>query len=84
MTHAADCPSKSMLGCCCEIICTASGNCRPAMRMCLVTSKSDACAVRTLRALPFKIHAWVLLPDHLHCIWELPPGDVNVPSDFEE
>jgi putative transposase len=25
--------------------------------------------------LPFKIHAWVLLPDHLHCIWELPPGD---------
>lgn len=26
-------------------------------------------------SLPFKIHAWVLLPDHLHCIWELPPGD---------
>ena len=25
--------------------------------------------------LPFRIHAWVLLPDHLHCIWELPPGD---------
>ena len=25
--------------------------------------------------LPFVIHAWVLLPDHLHCIWELPPGD---------
>jgi len=27
--------------------------------------------------LPFKIHAWVLLPDHLHCIWELPPGDAS-------
>lgn len=26
---------------------------------------------------PFKIKAWVLLPDHLHCIWELPDGDVN-------
>lgn len=26
---------------------------------------------------PFKIKAWVLLPDHLHCIWELPEGDVN-------
>ena len=25
--------------------------------------------------LAFTIHAWVLLPDHLPCIWELPPGD---------
>ncbi|KAF7600152.1 MAG: transposase [Candidatus Dactylopiibacterium carminicum] len=25
--------------------------------------------------LPFHIDAWVLLPDHLHCIWTLPPGD---------
>ncbi|MEK6759262.1 MAG: transposase [Deltaproteobacteria bacterium] len=24
---------------------------------------------------PFEIKAWVLLPDHLHCIWELPEGD---------
>ncbi len=27
---------------------------------------------------PFIIDAWVLLPDHLHCIWTLPKGD----SDF--
>ncbi len=27
---------------------------------------------------PFKIHAWVVLPDHLHCIIELPDHD----SDF--
>jgi putative transposase len=27
---------------------------------------------------PFQIDAWVVLPDHLHCIWTLPPGD----SDF--
>ena len=26
---------------------------------------------------PFKIHAWVVLPEHLHCIWELPPGDAD-------
>ena len=24
---------------------------------------------------PFKINAFVLLPDHLHCIWTLPDGD---------
>jgi len=27
--------------------------------------------------LPFQIDAWVLLPDHLHCIWTLPEGDAN-------
>jgi putative transposase len=27
---------------------------------------------------PFHMPAAVVLPDHLHCIWELPPGD----SDF--
>lgn len=26
----------------------------------------------------FRINAVVVLPDHLHCIWTLPPGD----SDF--
>ena len=29
------------------------------------------------QTLPFKIAAWVLLPDHLHCIWTLPPEDAN-------
>jgi len=24
---------------------------------------------------PFHIDAWVVLPDHLHCLWTLPPGD---------
>lgn len=31
---------------------------------------------RTTR--PFHINAWVVLPDHMHCIWTLPEGD----SDF--
>jgi putative transposase len=26
---------------------------------------------------PFTIDGWVLLPDHLHCIWTLPEGDLD-------
>ena len=26
---------------------------------------------------PFHIDAWVVLPDHLHSIWTLPPGDAD-------
>ncbi len=26
---------------------------------------------------PFFIDAWVLLPEHMHCIWTLPEGDSN-------
>ena len=33
-------------------------------------------AVRQVRRrCPFHIDAWVVLPDHMHCIWTLPPGD---------
>lgn len=33
-------------------------------------------AVRSTRAeRPFDILAWVVLPGHLHCLWQLPPGD---------
>ncbi len=32
---------------------------------------------RVRRAHPFHIDAWVVLPDHLHCVWTLPPGDGN-------
>jgi len=28
---------------------------------------------------PFTIDAFVLLPEHLHCLWTLPPGDKNYP-----
>jgi putative transposase len=32
-------------------------------------------SVRVIRtAHPFTIHAWVVLPDHLHCVIELPAG----------
>ena len=26
---------------------------------------------------PFEIHGWVVLPDHLHCVIELPAGDAD-------
>ncbi|MEM8731052.1 MAG: transposase [Pseudomonadota bacterium] len=29
---------------------------------------------------PFDILACVVLPDHLHCIWALPPGDRDYPT----
>jgi putative transposase len=35
-------------------------------------------AIESVRlARPFVIDAWVLLPDHLHCIWTLPEGDAD-------
>ncbi len=30
---------------------------------------------KTRHERPFHIDAWVVLPDHLHCVWTLPPGD---------
>jgi putative transposase len=36
-------------------------------------------AVRlTQSARPFRIDAWVVLPDHMHCVWTLPPGDAEL------
>lgn len=29
------------------------------------------------RSYPFAIHAWVVLPDHLHCVISLPEGDTD-------
>ena len=35
-------------------------------------------AIKSVRTtLPFAIDAWVLLPDHLHCMWTLPHGDAD-------
>ena len=38
-------------------------------------------AVRRVRArAPFRIDAWVVLPDHMHCLWTLPSGDADFPG----
>ena len=41
-------------------------------------------AVRKVRVhRPFHIDCWVVLPDHMHCIWTLPLGDVDYPSRWK-
>jgi putative transposase len=38
-------------------------------------------AVRQVRARrPFRIDAWVVLPEHMHCVWSLPAGDTDYPG----
>ena len=46
--------------------------CNPAMRASLTQGVQ---IVGTTR--PFAIDAWVILPDHMHCIWTLPEGDAD-------
>ena len=36
-----------------------------------------AAIIKVRESHPFIIEAWVLLPDHLHCIWTLPEGDAD-------
>lgn len=41
-------------------------------------------AVRETRATrPFTIEAWVVLPDHMHCLWTLPPEDSDFPTRWQ-
>jgi putative transposase len=41
-------------------------------------------AVRKLRGrAPFHIDAWVVLPDHLHCIWTLPVADLDFSARWQ-
>lgn len=52
-------------------------------RSALLVERIDAlrAAFTVVRAVqPFRLDAVVVLPDHLHCLWTLPPGD----SDFSE
>lgn len=35
------------------------------------------CFAQVRERLPFHTEAIVVLPDHLHCIWTLPPGDAD-------
>ncbi|MBD3394402.1 MAG: transposase [Chitinivibrionales bacterium] len=46
--------------------------CDPAARAAL-----HQAIVSTRANWPFRIDAWVLLPDHLHCVWTLPDGETG-------
>ena len=42
-------------------------------------------AVRRARAArPFRIDAWVVLPDHMHCVWTLPEGDSDYSTRWRD
>jgi REP-associated tyrosine transposase len=42
-------------------------------------------AVRAVRRRsPFVIDAWVVLPDHMHCLWTLPDADADYPGRWRE
>jgi putative transposase len=42
-------------------------------------------AVRKVRRrYPFHIDAWVVLPDHMHCLWTLPKGDADFPRRWRD
>lgn len=38
----------------------------------------------TKRKKPFHIDGWVILPDHMHCIWTLPNGDSDYSGRWRE
>ena len=50
---------------------------RPLLTQPGIRSALRAGITQARQTLPFTIDAWVLLPDHHHCIWTLPPEDVN-------
>jgi putative transposase len=53
----------------------------------LLVARIDALreAVRQVRRRrPFHIDAWVVLPDHMHCLWTLPEGDSGFPARWRD
>jgi putative transposase len=40
--------------------------------------------IEARRRRPFQIDAIVVLPDHLHCLWTLPPGDADFSARWHD
>jgi putative transposase len=38
---------------------------------------------QTMQVMPFAIEFWVVLPDHMHCIWTLPKNDNDYPNRWK-
>jgi putative transposase len=49
--------------------------CRPLLTLTESREMLRRVIIEVRRQHPFDIDAWVLLPEHIHCIWTLPPGD---------
>jgi putative transposase len=39
--------------------------------------------INTQKNKPFHIDAWVVLPDHMHCVWTLPINDDDYPARWK-
>ncbi len=50
---------------------------RPIFNDAMARSCLRAAIAKTRKRYPFVINAWVLLPEHLHCIWTLSENDAN-------
>jgi len=48
--------------------------------LCAEVSRLREAVAQTRAERPFAIEAWVVLPDHLHCVWTLPEGDADFPT----
>jgi putative transposase len=53
---------------------------RPILTAAIARQALREAIIKTRKTFPFTIQAWVLLPDHLHTIWTLPPEDANFSS----
>ncbi len=47
-----------------------------------IQSLRDAVRLARVRA-AFHIDAWVVLPEHMHCVWTLPDGDADFSSRWQ-
>lgn len=57
---------------------------RPILTQAEVRTALRAAIVAVRESRPFDILAWVLLPDHLHAIWRLPPGDADFSTRWSQ
>ncbi|WP_283147693.1 REP-associated tyrosine transposase [Silvimonas soli] len=57
---------------------------RPILTNADVRKALHVAIVETRRTRPFRIDGWVLLPDHLHCIWTLPDGDADFSTRWKK
>jgi putative transposase len=51
---------------------------------CLATAANSSAPPISRLTRPFAVDAWVLLPDHMHCIWTLSEGDNDYSTRWAE
>ncbi|EKM5066558.1 transposase [Cronobacter turicensis] len=57
---------------------------RRSLLLCRAIDLLRAQVARVKRRYPFTIDAWVVLPEHMHCIWTLPEGDYDYSLRWQE